>query len=46
MTEMETFDAAMNTLLRADPKIVKLAMEKEKQERAEERQAKRQEPKG
>lgn len=33
MTERETFDEGMDKLLRANPKIVKAAMEQEKQER-------------
>ena len=41
MTEKEKFDAGMDKLLRASPKIVKVAMEQEKQNRAEERKAKR-----
>ena len=32
--EYEKFNAAMNTILRADPKAVKAAMEAEKRERA------------
>lgn len=32
--EFETFSDAMNTILRADPKAVKAAMEAEKHERA------------
>lgn len=43
MTEKEQFDAGMQKLLRAEPKIIKAAMEQEKRERAEERQAKRKE---
>ncbi len=41
MTERETFDEGMDNLLRANPKIVKAAMEQEKQEREAERKAKR-----
>ena len=41
MTEKENFDAAMDRLLKADPKAVKAAMEQEKRERQEERKAKR-----
>ncbi len=41
MTERETFDEGMDKLLRANPKIVKAAMEQEKQEREAERKAKR-----
>lgn len=37
------FDAGMDKLLKANPTIVKAAMEQEKQERAEERKAKRKE---
>ncbi|ADV84906.1 conserved hypothetical protein [Terriglobus saanensis SP1PR4] len=40
-TESENFDAAMDTLLRANPQLVKAAMEQEKQEREAERKAKR-----
>lgn len=40
-TESERFDAAMDRLLKADPKIVKAAMEQEKKERAEERKSKK-----
>jgi len=41
MTEKDTFDAAMDKLLKVPPQIVKDAMEQEKQHRAEERKAKR-----
>ena len=41
MTEKENFDAGMDKLLKANPKIVKAAMEQEKQEREAERKAKR-----
>lgn len=40
MTEKENFDKGMDSLLRANPKIVKAAMEQEKQEREAERKAK------
>jgi hypothetical protein len=36
MTELEKFDQAMITILRADPKVVKAAMEADKRERANE----------
>jgi hypothetical protein len=39
-TEFSRFNAAMNTILRADPKAVKEAMEREKQENAAMREAK------
>ena len=38
--EYESFNAAMNTILRADPKAVKDAMEAEKKANAKERKAK------
>lgn len=41
MTEKQNFDAGMDKLLQADPKLVKAAMEQEKKERAEERKAKK-----
>ena len=41
MTEKENFDAGMDKLLKANPAVVKSAMEQEKKERAEERKAKR-----
>lgn len=41
MTEKERFDAGIDKLLRANPKIVKAEMEQEKKEREEERKAKR-----
>ncbi len=41
MTEKEKFDTGMDKLLRANPQIVKAAMEQEKQEREAERRAKR-----
>ena len=45
MTESEEFDKAMDKLLKANPAVVKAAMEQEKKERAEERKAKRAEAK-
>lgn len=44
-SEAEKFDSAMDKLLKVPPQIVKNAMEDEKRERAEERNAKRQERK-
>ena len=41
MTEKERFDEAMDKLLKANPAVVKAAMEQEKKERAEERKAKK-----
>jgi hypothetical protein len=41
VTEKENFDAGMDKLLRANPKIVKAAMEQEKQKREAERKAKK-----
>jgi hypothetical protein len=41
MNEREQFDNAMNTILRADPKAVKEAMEREKAANAEKRKAKK-----
>ncbi len=41
MTECETFDEGMSKLLKANPQIVKAAMEQEKQEREAERKAKK-----
>lgn len=41
MTERETFDEGMSKLLKVNPKIVKAAMEQEKQEREAKRKAKR-----
>jgi hypothetical protein len=38
--EFEKFDDAMKTILRADPKTVREAMEREKQENAQKRKAK------
>ena len=40
-SEREQFDAAMDKLLKANPAVVKAAMEQEKKERAEERKTKR-----
>ena len=40
MTEREGFDQGMSRLLKANPKIVKAAMEQEKHEREAERKAK------
>ena len=39
--EFERFDQAMSTILRADPKAVKEAMECERKENAEKRKAKK-----
>lgn len=39
--EHRRFDAAMDKLLKANPTVVKAAMEQEKKERAEERKAKK-----
>jgi hypothetical protein len=41
MTERELFDEAMNSILKADPKIVREQMEKDAKDRAEARKAKR-----
>lgn len=41
MTEREQFDANMDKLLKANPKIIREAMEQEKREREAERKAKR-----
>ena len=41
MSEKEAFDEGMGKLLKANPQIVKAAMEQEKQEREAERKAKR-----
>jgi hypothetical protein len=41
MSEKEAFDEGMAKLLKANPQIVRAAMEQEKQEREEERKAKR-----
>jgi hypothetical protein len=40
-SEAESFDAAMDTLLKANPQTVKAAMEEEKREREVERKAKK-----
>lgn len=37
--ELDTFNTAMDKLLKADPKLIKAAMEQEKQEREAERGA-------
>jgi len=39
--EFQAFDKAMSTILRADPKAVKAAMEAEKKANAEKRKAKK-----
>jgi hypothetical protein len=39
--EMDNFDAGMAKLLKVNPQIVRVAMEKEKQDREAERKAKR-----
>jgi hypothetical protein len=39
--DFETFDQAMKKILRADPKAVKEAMERDKQANAEKRKAKK-----
>lgn len=39
--EFQSFQRGMTKLLKADPSIVKAAMEREKRERAEERKTKR-----
>lgn len=41
MTEKDRFDHGMSKLLKANPQIVKAAMEQEKLEREEERKVKR-----
>ena len=41
MNEKDAFDEGMSKLLKANPQIVKAAMEQEKQEREAERKAKR-----
>jgi hypothetical protein len=41
MKEFEQFNEAMNTILRADPKVVKEAMEREKHENAKKRKTKK-----
>jgi hypothetical protein len=40
-TEYDTFNRAMDTILKADPKVVKQAMEAEKKANAEKRKAKK-----
>lgn len=40
MTERESFDSGMDKLLKANPQIVKAAMEQEKQQREAGRKAK------
>ena len=40
-SEYDNFNKAMDTILKADPKAVKDAMEAEKQEREDQRKAKR-----
>ena len=40
-TEFDKFDEGMRTILRADPKAVKEAMERDKRENAEKRKAKK-----
>jgi hypothetical protein len=39
--ELDTFNTAMDTILRADPKVVKAQMEAEKGQRAAKREAKK-----
>lgn len=39
--EYETFNSAMDAILKANPKVVKAAMEEEKAEREKQRKAKR-----
>jgi hypothetical protein len=39
--EFDTFNTAMDTILRADPKVVKAEMEAEKGQRAAKREAKK-----
>jgi hypothetical protein len=46
MTEKDKFDFGMDKLLKANPQIVKAAMEQEKQEREEERKVKRSSSRG
>jgi hypothetical protein len=43
-SEAELFDAGMERLLKADPKVVQAAMDAEKKDRAAERKAKRSSP--
>lgn len=40
-SEFDKFNAAMDTILKANPTVVKAAMKEEKRERATERKAKR-----
>ena len=40
-SQYETFNTAMSTILKADPKAVKAAMEADKQDRAKKRKAKK-----
>lgn len=44
--EFDNFNSAMQTILRADPKAVKEAMEREKQENAAMREAKGEQKRG
>ena len=46
VTELDNFNTAMDTLLRADPKAVKDEMEREQQEQAKERSAKGEKKRG
>ena len=41
LRDFEKFDATMDSLVKANPQLVKAAMEQEKQEREAERRAKR-----
>lgn len=41
MTEMQHFDAAMDTVLKADPQAVRTSLEADKKAREEQRKAKR-----
>jgi hypothetical protein len=41
MGDYENFSKAMDTILKADPKAVKIAMESNKKERAKKRKAKK-----
>lgn len=45
-SEFSIFNAAMDTLLRADPKAVRAEMEREQREHAKERKAKGQKKRG
>jgi hypothetical protein len=40
-SEFERFDSAMSTILKADPKVVKAAMEQDKKDRAKQRKTKK-----